>query len=273
MITVSKTLLPLALVAALLAGCATQQSSPHLEKTNLVGIWAMFPLANGIANVAEYQADGKVQLHSFNCVEQGDAAVEVSDYSLAADGKAIHIKSPEWAFDLRVVAFAGKLMVLGMPVSGSELKFLYKKVDQVQPLCDAFPNAKTEAARRTAYQPADFIPAPAIPPHAGMERYVGTWLNKKKNEELQILLDTKGTPYLSLPSSENWSYLFNDVRWEGDVLHYQSFAYSKKPDLFRHPYHKTNTPITVEPTADGKLLSAYVIGAKRFESVLERKAD
>lgn len=233
----------------------------------------MLPLASGIANVAEYQPDGKVQLHSFNCVEQGDAAVEVSDYSLAADGKAIHISSPERAFDLRVVAFAGELMMLGMPVSGSELKFLYKKVDQVKPLCDVFPNAKAEAARRTAYQPADFIPASAIPAHAGMERYVGTWLDEKKNVEMQILLDSKGMPYLSLPSSENWSYLFNDVRWEGDVLHYQSFAYSKKPDLFRHPYHKSNTPITVQPTADGKLRRAYVIGAKRFESVLERKAN
>ena len=273
MMTVSKTLLPLALVAASLTGCATHQSSPHLEKTNLVGIWAMVPLANGIANVAEYQADGKVQLHSFNCVEQGDGEVEVSDYSLAADGKAIHIKSPERAFDLRVVGFVGKLMVLGMPVAGSELKFFYKKVDQVQPLCDAFPNAKAEAARRTAYQPSDFIPAPAIPAHAGMDRYVGTWLNETKNVQLQILLDIKGTPYLSLPNSENWSYLFNDVRWEGDVLHYQSFAYSKKPDLFRHLYHKSNTPMTIELTADGKLRMGYVVGAKHFESVLERKAD
>lgn len=273
MITVSKMHLPFTLAAALLAGCATKPHFQPLDTLHLVGIWAMLPLGNGIANVAEYQADGKVQLHTFNCVESGDQTIEVSDYSLAVDGKSIHIKSPERAFDLKVLAYKDDLMVVGMPVAGSELKFIYKKVANVKPLCDSYPNAKAEAARRTAYQLEDFIPAPAIPAHAGMERYIATWINEENNEELQILLDAKGLPYLNLPSSENWSYLFNDVRWEGEVLHYQSFAYSPKQDLFRHPFHKTNTPMTVVPTADGKLLRTYVIGGKHFESLLKRRVD
>lgn len=273
MITVSKTLLPVALATALLAGCATQQNTPALDATQLVGIWAMFPLANGIANVAEYNADGTVQLHSFNCVEPSNLPIETSRYALAADGKSIHLTSPERTFDLRVVAYKDNLMVLGMPVDGAELKFAYKKSAKLEPLCDLYLNPKAEAARRTAYQPADFVPAPQIPAHAGMERYLGIWVNDENSDEVQILLDAQGMPYLNLPSSENWSYLFNNVRWQGDVLHFNSFAYSKKQELFRHPYHKTNTPITVTPTADGKLLRTYTIDSKQYESLLKRRVD
>lgn len=273
MIIVLKTLFPFTLAAALLAGCASQQSTPPLDKPHLVGIWAMMPLANGIANVAEYQIDGKVQLHSFNCVERSDQDVEVSDYSVAADGKSIRIDSPMRAFDLEVLAFSDNLMVLGMSVGGSQLKFMYKKVEKVEPLCDLYSNAKAEAARRTAYHPDDFTPAPAIPEHAGIERYLGKWENKEDGGTIQVLRDTKGKPYLSLPAHENWRYLFNNVRWEGEILHYQSFAYSEKQSLYRHPYHKTKTPMTLEPVAGGKLLRAYVIGGKRYEQLLQRSVD
>lgn len=273
MIIVLKTLFPIPLAAALLAGCANQQSTPSLDKPHLVGIWAMMPLGNGIANVAEYQADGKVRLHPFNCVERSDSNVEVSDYSVAADGKSIHIDSPMRAFDLEVLGFSDKRMLLGMSVGGSQLKFMYKKVEKVEPLCDLYLNAKAEAARRTAYHPDDFIPAPAVPEHAGLERYIGKWVNKEDGGEVQILRDTEGKPYLSLSGNENWRYLFNNVRWEGDILHYQSFAYSEKQSLYRHPYHKTITPITLEPVAGGKLLRTYVIGGKRYEGLLQRSMD
>lgn len=268
-----KTLFPLALAATLLSGCASQQSDTTLDKTRLVGIWAMLPLSNGIANVAEYQADGKVRLHPFNCVESQDREVEVSEYALAADGRSIHIDSPKDSFDLKVLAYSGTVMILGMKVADTELKFVYKKVDKVESLCRMFPNAKEEAARRTRYQASDFVAAPVIPAHAGMERYQGDWKGDKGFTQVQVRRAADGQWTLSQDSSENWTYLFNDVHWEGEVLHYQSFAYSEKPSLYSHPYHKTNTPMTLEPASGGRLLNTYVVGGKRFEQLLHRAAD
>ncbi|WP_194791904.1 hypothetical protein [Pseudomonas sp. UFMG81] len=267
----SKTFLPLALGTALLAGCASPQHTVSLDKPRLIGNWAMLPLGNGIANVAEYQADGKVRLHPFNCVESTGDEVEVSDYRVAADGKSIHVSSPQRTFDLQVLAYSGNLMVLGMQVDQGQLKFMYKKVDTIAPLCNLYPDAKAEAARRTEYQTQDFVPAPTIPAHAGMERYIGNWVSMKQGQrQVQIMKGADGQPYLSLPDSENWRYLFNDVRWEGDVLHYQGFAYSPKPSLYRHPYHKSNMPMTLAPAADGKLLSTFEISGKRYEYILQR---
>lgn len=270
MIIVSKILLPLTLSIAFLAGCANQQSTKPFNQPDLVGIWAMVPLGNGIANVTEYQNDGKVRLHPFNCVEESNQEVEVSSYSLAADGKSIRLNSPTRSFDLDVLAYSERAMMLGMSVGDSQLKFLYKKVEKVEPLCDLYPNAKAEAARRTAYHPSDFTPAPAIPEHVGMERYIGKWVNEKGGVEVQILRDSEGKTYLSWSDNENWQYLYNNVRWEGDVLHYQSFAYSEKQSMYRHPYHKTSTPMNLEPAAGGKLLNTYVISGKRYEQLLQR---
>lgn len=268
-----KPLFCLTLATAVLTGCASHQSAPTLDKGQLVGIWAMMPLENGIANVAEYQADGKVRLHPFNCVESREREVEVSEYSLASNGRSIHVQSPQNSFDLQVLAYEGNYMVLGMKVADVDLKFMYRKVDKVESLCRFFPNAKAEAARRTAYRADDFVPAPVIPAHAGMERYTGNWVSDKGFTQVRIQPGADGQLYLSLPSSEDWTYLFNEVRWEGDVLHYQSFAYTEKPTGYRHPYHKSKTPMTLAPAADGTLLSTYVIGSKRFEQTLRRAKD
>lgn len=273
MIIVSKVFFPIILSAALLFGCSNQQSPPLLNKPDLIGIWAMMPLNNGIANVAEYRADGMVWLHPFNCAERKDEAVEIYSYSVAADGKSIHIDSPRRTFDLNLLGIGDNVMMLGMDIAGSQLQFVYKKVDKVEPWCGLYPNATTETSRRTAYQPEDFVADPTIPEHAGMQRYIGKWESNGGGMQIQILRDSEGKTYLSSPSNENWHFLFNNVRWEGEVLKYQSFAYSDRQRLYRHPFHKSNHAMSVELTAEGKLLLTYIIKDKRYEEVLQRSAD
>lgn len=273
--TVSKKLLPLALAALVMGGCASQPKGTPLtqDKTRIVGIWAMMPTRNGIANVTEFQPDGKVRLHPFNCAEPGDRQVEVSDYSVAADGESIHIASPESTFDLQVLAFTDRVMALGMSMGDTQLKFMYMKVDKVEPLCRLFTRSPEDAARQSAYSPSDFVGAPSIPAHAGMQRYIGAWANDKGDVQIRVARDASGNPYLFMPDNENWRSLYNNVRWQGDSLLFNSYAYSEKPSLYRHPYHKSNTPMSLEPVADGKALLSYTIDGKRFESALTRVSE
>lgn len=109
-------LLSLSLILALVSGCAVQTvSTPFIpEKSRLVGIWAMLPLRNGTANVAEYRADSKVYLHPFNCASKVEGEVEVSDYRLSDGGEWINISSSLNRFDLKVVRFIGSAMEVTM---------------------------------------------------------------------------------------------------------------------------------------------------------------
>ncbi|WP_440480421.1 hypothetical protein [Pseudomonas putida] len=278
MIIVFKPLLPLALSALFLGGCAGHAPSKdkvslRTDKSAIVGIWAMMPLKSGIANVAEYKADGKVLLHPFNCAEPKTQAVEVSDYKVAEDGSSIHVQSEARAFDLKVLGFAPTVMMLSMPVADAQLTFLYRKVDQVAPLCDLYVDAKGEAARRTPFQASDFAPAPAVPAgHAGLERYIGKWASKAGAVQIEVVRDASGV-YLYHRPDENWRYLYNNVRWTGDALAFNSYAYTEKPALFRHPYHKTNTPMTLELLENGQARLTYLIDGKRFDSLLHKTKD
>ena len=127
-------------VVAMLYGCAgvaNNQAELSLaeNKQLVVGVWAMMPLRNGIANVVEYTADGKSKLHSFNCTKPGETAVEESAYSIREDGKIISISSPYQNFDLRVLSFKRNAMKLAMTIEGMELQFSYLKTSKIAPLC------------------------------------------------------------------------------------------------------------------------------------------
>lgn len=134
-------LLALSLTLTLTAGCAGHRKAEPTptvaidDHSRIVGIWAMWPLRNGIANVAEYRADGTVHLHPFNCDRDTGGEVEVSAYRVADDGRSIHVKSPYREFDLKVLQFADDEMRLAMTVADIELKFQYQKVDEARPLC------------------------------------------------------------------------------------------------------------------------------------------
>lgn len=130
-----KHLLFVTLAAAL---SSTSAFAAKVDQEQLLGIWAMKPLNNGIANVVEFSADGKSNLHAFNCAEPGEPEVEVSDYRISEDGQTIHVSSPYESFDLQVQSFTAKEMQLGMTIEDMQLQFGYLKRDKIEPLCELY---------------------------------------------------------------------------------------------------------------------------------------
>ncbi|MGE8496473.1 MAG: hypothetical protein ACN6O6_03120 [Pseudomonas sp.] len=274
---VLKNWLLVASAVALLSGCSNSaqkgtDSVPAAdEKVSLVGIWAMMPLRNGIANVVEYTADGKSRLHSFNCAEPKESGVELADYRLSEDGKTLHISSPQSTFDLQVLTFKPSLMKLAMNIEGMDLQFTYLKTDRIAPLCALYQKPVVDKSKQTPYQASDFVAAPAIPANANLDRYVGRWANEDGEIQVEVVKDAAGNARLSQEPSDNWRHLFNQVNWAGAELHYQSFAYSEKKSLFTHPYHKSMHPSILTPVDDPeKIQYAFFIGAKRFDYILTR---
>lgn len=127
-----------------LASCA---STPAVKPTataksaqqthSLVGIWAMTPLRNGIANVVEFTKDGQSHLHEFNCHKKpfGQGVVEASTYTLSKNKQSIRLDTNGYAQTLKLISIDDKNMVLGQPVADYLLKFSYRKVNQIKPLC------------------------------------------------------------------------------------------------------------------------------------------
>lgn len=265
------------LAAVLLSACTgtgqkdAQAPSTMDEEASIVGIWAMMPLRNGIANVVEYTADGKSKLHSFNCAEPKEQGVELADYRFSEDGKTLHISSPQSTFDLQVLTFKPRLMKLAMNIEGMDLQFTYLKTDRIAPLCALYQKPVVDESKQTPYQASDFVAAPAIPAKANLDRYVGRWANEDGEIQVEVVKDAAGNARLNQEPSDNWRHLFNQVSWAGAELHYQSFAYSEKKSLFTHPYHKSMHPSILTPVDDPeKIQYAFFIGEKRFDYILTR---
>lgn len=265
------------LAAVLLSACTGtgQKDAKALPATEneaaIVGIWAMMPLRNGIANVVEYTVDGKSRLHAFNCAEPKEQAVEVADYRFSADGQTLHLTSPQRDFDLQVLTLKPTLMKLAMTIEGMDLSFTYLKTDRIAPLCALYQKPVVDESKQTPYQPSDFVAAPAIPAHANLDRYVGRWATEDGEIQVEVVKDAAGNARLHHEPSDNWRHLFNQVNWAGAELHYQSFAYSEKQSLFTHPYHKSMHPSILKPTDDPEQLKySFFIGTKRFDYVLNR---
>lgn len=258
----------LVLTAILLSGCARQHSEPQM-----VGIWALQPLRDGTATVAHYRADGTLLLQPFNCIDPRPQPADVSRYSVADDGQSIHISSPLNTFDFKVLALSPGNMQLGRDVAGRRLTYDYTRVDTVAPLCALYPGLKTELDRRTPYKPSDFVADPSIPAHAGLDHYVGKWATAENQMLLEIVRDAQGGYYIFNAGDENWHHLFNNVRWEGDALHFKSFAYSDNEWLFRHPYHKSQNTVILTPTPDDRLRYTFFIDGERVSDVMVRVKD
>ncbi|WP_295479612.1 hypothetical protein [uncultured Pseudomonas sp.] len=270
----STKLLCFMLCATLLGGCATSKEvSPGAtalasDTSRLVGIWAMQPLNNGIANVSEFRADGTVLLHPFNCLDSHVQAPEPGRYSIAADGSRIQVQAPQERFELKVLAFSPQTMQLGMEVAGQSLTFDYRKVTQLAPRCEGYPSA-AERARQTPYQPSDFTPAPQVPAHANLQRYLGKWALDGE-VQVEIRRDARGVTVIDHATGGDWHYLYNDVRWVGNALHFQSFAYSANPAQFSHPLHKSQSATILQPTADGRMRYIQMINGELAEQLLSR---
>ncbi|MGM3390023.1 hypothetical protein KXR94_20440 [Stutzerimonas stutzeri] len=269
--------LPICLTALLVTGCAnkTESNEPLSlaeNKAHLVGIWAMVPLRNGIANVVEYKADGTALLHPFNCAEPGKPEIEESTYQVADDGQTIHISSPMDDFDLNVLEFNRKTMQLGLHIADSNLTFAYVKAQKVAPLCALYQLANLQA-KATPYQQSDFIPAPLVPAHQDLGRYIGKWATAEGDVQVEVRRSADGSALIYQASNENWRQLFNAVHWVGDELHYQKYAYSEKESLYRHPYHKSQHAKILKALPDGTMMDSFFIGGTRHDMVLKRISD
>lgn len=273
----STKLFPICLTAFFIAGCADKAPSNEplslaQNEEHLVGIWAMVPLRNGIANVVEYRADGKALLHPFNCAEPGQPEVEQSDYRVADDGQTIHVSSALDEFDLKVLEFNRRTMRLGLHVAGSDLTFAYLKVEKAAPLCALYQMENLQA-KATPYQQSDFIPAPRVPARPDLDRFLGKWAIDTGQVQIEIRRDDDGEAFLYQANSENWRHLYNAVHWVGDELHYQSYAYSEKESLYRHPYHKSQHATIMQAQPDGLMKHSFFIGETRHDLVLKRVSD
>lgn len=271
-----KKLILMPLVAAMLYGCASG-SNKHEglsladDKQLVVGMWAMVPLRNGIANVVEYTTDGKSKLHSFNCAKPGEAEVEESVYNISEDGQAIHINSPNQSFDLQVLSFKRNAMRLAMSIDGMELQFSYLKVSKIAPLCALYEKGAVDESKNSPYSESDFVPSPEIPESSNIDRYIGQWTNDDGEVQIEVIKEASSRARLNLASSEYWHHLYNDVSWSGGELHFQSFAYSEEKKLFKHAYHKSKIRSILTPVADAnKIKHSFFIGGKRFDYVLTR---
>ncbi|MEQ9968725.1 hypothetical protein ABRP72_06005 [Pectobacterium carotovorum] len=237
------------LLVSLLSACS--QSPASIDKNALVGTWAMLPLKNGIANVVEFRADGKALLHVFNCEKPNvDEGVETSDYVVDVHEKLLHLTASGNNNTLKIMDLKSRAMKMEQAVMDEKLTFSYVKVDKVMPLC--FLYTPKDRSRETAFQKSDFIPAPEIPDHKDLANYIGKWLNNGVTQ-LEIRQGKNGQIYLYMPANENWHHLYNNAHWENDALSFNSYAYSEKPSLFSHPYHKSLTPNTIRLLPNGKM--------------------
>ena len=275
--------LAISLTAVMVTGCTglfTKPQTPVAIETlqRLTGIWAMIPLNGGAASVIEFGADAKLTTHQFNCVETEKHSIpKTSDFKVSDDGKSIHIKSSISGenLEIEILTLQPRIMELGMGGDNKDWTFKYLRVNKVESLCAYYPDATGERtrrdAKRTPFKASDFIQNPKIPAHSNMQQYIGKWANNKGVVQIEIVMDSSGSAYLYNAPNENWNYLYNNVHWVGNELHFQSYAYSDRQSLYSHPYHKSQHQNILQLDPDGKLHESSFIGENRYESVLSRK--
>ena len=222
----------------LLASCSTtpNKSIKPSDGSNIaiVGIWAMMPLRNGIANVVEFTKEGKSNLYSFNCREKSSDEVESSTYTISGDGKNIHLDSNGEVQNLSLISINRNAMILGQKVGDALLEFSYTRTSRVSPLCFLYKEPEEDQSKRTAFKETDFTHAPFIPDNPNISRYAGKWADEKGVVQIEVNKDANGRYKIFHENDENWNYLYNNVHWSGVELRFQSFAYSGKHDLFEY---------------------------------------
>lgn len=266
------------LLSMLLTACANQRevTSPTDAESltrKLVGIWQMAPLRNGIANVVEFTQGGESKLYSFNCITSSAEEPEVSRYTVDDSRKQIHLSADGAEQSLKILDITPTNLTLSQKVGEESLRFRYQRSNRVAPLCGSGKEWIAEKSRRTPFSPSDFDANPYIPASPSIERYVGKWVNERGVVQIEVLQDVASGKYkLNLDPNENWRYIYGSVIWRGNELHFRSFAYSEKKELFDHPYHKAESPAFLAPLADpNKIKWTFFISGKPFEYTLTKK--
>ncbi|MBY8946919.1 hypothetical protein J1G35_13705 [Pseudomonas sp. SH10-3B] len=263
----------LALVFA--SGCTSLHADSNTsatlasDKRLIVGIWAMQALNEGQTTVAEFKPDGQLLMHAFDCVKSTRAPTNVVAYSVSDDGQVINMILPTKTIELKVLTFSPQAMQFTSRTDGMEIRYDLEKVDKVDAVCDRYPQLKAEQARMTPYKASDFIADPTIPAHPDMDRYVGKW-SSSNFVMYEIARDVNGGFYLTTPRDKNWHYLYNDVHWVGNALHFQLYTYSDHEEAFRLPKHKLLIPTSLEPMLDGRMREDFILNGDPYMSFLKR---
>lgn len=238
------------------------------ENQDFEGIWAMVPLKNGIANVVQYNTDGTSSLYSFNCAKPDEKEpIETYTYTVDKENKTITLTSGTYQTSLKIVKITKRTMALEQKINDDfSVSLLYAKVSDITPLCGLY-TGEVNPPPKTAYQPADFIPDPVIPPHPELSRFEGKWMYDNV-VQIEVTKNSDGNFMLKLDSNQNWNHLYNQVHWVGDELHFKSYAYSDKESLYEHPYHKSRSDSILRLTSDTTMTHSHIIGKERYDTEL-----
>jgi len=215
--------------------------------------WEFKRFENGRFEVYFFKDKNKIK--NFLDIETGTWATEGNKYKLSTDG----VPNPDiYIYDVidnNTIEFTN---IQRDPSSdcSEDYKFVDHRIDK--------------SLTDNSFSSNDFKGNPTIPVNANTDRYVGKWADiKTKVIQVEVKKDSAGNAIIFNEGNENWNFLFNDVRWVGDELHYKSFAYSTKPSLFTHPFHKSVHQAILAPFGDvDKIKHSYFIGGKRFDNVL-----
>lgn len=247
-------------------------AAPTGESAKLIGIWKMSPLGVGIASVVEFTSDGESRLYPYNCITRDHETPEVGRYVVDPNRRTIRIEENGGSQTLKIIFVSDAFLLLTQDVGGENLTFQYEKGSDLTPLCGADDRWEYERRKRVPYASSDFIQDPAIPPHPDMERYGGRWANKKGQVQIEVQRVADGSYQLKLDANKNWTYLFNAVHWKDDELHFTSFTYANRSDLFDHPFHKSSISGYLLPLPGGLSMQfVFFIGGKKYEFVYIRK--
>lgn len=271
-----KRTLCLLLLNVLLAACASgHETTPSPEtifvKNRIVGIWQIAPLSNGDADVIEFTEDGKRRLYTFNCISSAAGKTETGRYTV--EGRQLNLSADGIEQSFRVLYLTPDKLALIQETEGKIFQFLYHRSDKVMPLCGWGKEWAVDALRRTPFSPSDFDANPYIPQNKNIERYVGKWADEKGRVQIEVLQEPEtGKFLLKLEPSENWKHLYSSIVWLGDELHFRSFAYSEKPELFDNSYHKSEAPNLLSPLPDRNQIKwKFFVRGESSEFTLTRK--
>ncbi|ODC04014.1 hypothetical protein BFW38_11175 [Terasakiispira papahanaumokuakeensis] len=237
----------------------------------IVGTWAMVPLSNGIANVAEFTAEGKSTLHVFNCGQEPTNETEVSTYKINNERKFIRINQGDTPIFLYIAEIKDDTMLLRQIIGDEVFNLNYIKVDQVSPLCDRKEALQKELGQ-TPYKPSDFEPNPIIPEAPGLERYEGKWMNKEGQLIVEIHKDANGQYSIQNQSTRDWNYLYSLLNHDDKSLVFIKFTYSDRPILFNALKHKLQIIEGLTPIeSPDQIKYTYFLGFKKYSEILTRQ--
>lgn len=108
----------------------------------LIGIWAMQPLNNGIANVIEFSKDGKITNNMFRCdwlkKSYDNDGVEISRYEVEENGVYILNLDNQSVIETALVVDyinENSMSVRQLIDPQNAIRISYIKVETIKPLC------------------------------------------------------------------------------------------------------------------------------------------